>query len=126
MSEVALRSDSVLYYLNEKIGLIDYDELEQMAFKIRPKFIAAGTWAHSQLIDHERRRRIADEAGAFLHADLAHIFGLVAAKFIPSPFSSCDVVTTTINETFQGSSRSVMKFRRRLEETMNKNVSTSF
>ena len=126
MSEVAHRFESALCDLNEKACLIDYDELEQMASKVRPNIIFAGTSTYSRLIDYEKSRILADEAEAFLHADLAHIFELFAAKAIPSPFSSCDVVTTTINETFQGSSRSVIKFRRRLEETMNKTVFYSF
>ena len=97
-----------------------------MASKMRPKVTVAGASAYSRLIDYERIRHIADEFSTFLHADMAHICGLVAAKAIPSAFPLCDVVNTTVNKTFQGSSGAIIFFRKSLEKEMNRIVFPRF
>jgi glycine hydroxymethyltransferase len=74
------------YRLDESTGLIDYDKLRDNAILYRPKIIIAGTSAYSRLINYERMREIADEVGAYLLSDMAHISGLVAGDVIPSPF----------------------------------------
>lgn len=85
-----------------KTGLIDYDEMEELALKHRPKLIICGASAYPRVIDFKRYREIADKAGAYLMADIAHIAGLVAAGEHPSPFPFCDFVTTTTHKTLRG------------------------
>lgn len=90
------------YGVNPETGLIDYEALEQLAKKHRPKLIIAGFSAYSQVIDWARFRAIADETGAFLLADMAHVAGLVAVGLYPSPVPYADVVTTTTHKTLRG------------------------
>ncbi|KAI9893254.1 MAG: glycine hydroxymethyltransferase shm1 [Vezdaea aestivalis] len=100
------------YRLNESTGLIDYDGLAEMALRYRPKIIIAGTSAYSRLIDYERMRAIADSAGAYLLADMAHISGLVAGGVIPSPFEFADIVTTTTHKSLRGPRGAMIFFRK--------------
>lgn len=86
ISMVSKYFESIPYRLNEDTGLIDYDECEKFALRIRPKILIAGTSAYSRLIDYSRMRQIADKCGAYLLADMAHISGLVVGGGIPSPF----------------------------------------
>ena len=74
--------ETLPYRLNEKTGIIDYDKMAELAFLYRPKIIVAGTSAYSRLIEYERMRKLADEVGAYLLSDMAHISGLVAAGVI--------------------------------------------
>lgn len=83
-------------------GYIDYDEVLKLAKKYRPKLIIAGASAYARTIDFKRFREIADEAGAYLMADIAHIAGFVATGLHPSPFPYADVVTTTTHKTLRG------------------------
>jgi glycine hydroxymethyltransferase len=83
-------------------GLIDYDEVREIAKKNHPKLIIAGASAYSRTIDFKRFREIADEVGAYLMVDMAHIAGLVAAGLHPSPIPYADVVTTTTHKTLRG------------------------
>ena len=85
-----------------KTGLIDYDELERLALKHKPKLIICGASAYPRIIDFKKYREIADKAGAYLMADIAHIAGLVAGGEHPSPFPFCDFVTTTTHKTLRG------------------------
>ena len=91
----------VPYGVNDQ-GFIDYDELERIAKEARPKLIIAGASAYARTIDFKRFREIADEAGAYLMVDMAHIAGLVAAGEHPSPIPYADVVTTTTHKTLRG------------------------
>lgn len=93
---------SLSYGLNEKSGLIDYDELERLALEYQPRLIIAGFSAYSQILDWPRFRAIADRVGAYLMADIAHVAGLVAANLYPSPLPYADVVTTTTHKTLRG------------------------
>ncbi len=93
--------NSVTYGLNSS-GIIDYDEVRRLALDHSPKIIIAGFSAYSQIVDWERFRKIADEAGAFLVADMAHVAGLVAAGLYPSPVNIADVTTTTTHKTLRG------------------------
>jgi glycine hydroxymethyltransferase len=81
---------------------IDYDAAERLALAERPKLIVCGASAYSRIIDFERFRAIADQAGSLLMADIAHIAGLVAAGLHPSPVPHCDFVTTTTHKTLRG------------------------
>ena len=92
----------VSYGVDRETERIDYDEVERLALEHRPKLIICGASAYSRVIDFERFRAIADEAGALLMADIAHIAGLVAAGLHPSPFPHCDFVTTTTHKTLRG------------------------
>lgn len=83
-------------------GFIDYDEVERIAKDCRPKLIICGASAYARTIDFKRFREIADEAGAYLMADIAHIAGLVATGVHPSPFPYAHVVTTTTHKTLRG------------------------
>lgn len=92
---------AVQYGLGEG-GLIDYDEVARLAREHQPKMIIAGFSAYSQIIDWARFREIADEVGAYLLVDMAHIAGLVAAGIYPSPLPHAHVVTTTTHKTLRG------------------------
>ena len=90
------------YGVSETDERIDYDELEKLAREIKPKMIIAGASAYSRIIDFKRFREIADEVGAYLMVDMAHIAGLVAAGIHPSPIPYAHVVTSTTHKTLRG------------------------
>lgn len=81
---------------------LDYDQIRELALQHRPKLLICGYSAYPRIIDFEKFRRIADEIGAYLLADIAHIAGLVATGLHPSPIPYCDVVTTTTHKTLRG------------------------
>lgn len=91
----------VPYGVNSE-GLIDYDELRKTALEAKPKLIVAGASAYARTIDFKKFREVADEVGAYLMVDMAHIAGLVAAGLHPSPIPYADVVTTTTHKTLRG------------------------
>lgn len=90
------------YNVNPHTFLIDYDEVERLAFEHRPKIIIAGGSAYPRQIDFARFRAIADQVGAYLMVDMAHFAGLVAAKVFSSPLPFAHVVTTTTHKTLRG------------------------
>ena len=92
----------VPYGLNPETETIDYDELRRIALECKPKMIIAGASAYPRVIDFKKFREIADEAGAYLMVDMAHIAGLVAAGEHPSPMPYAHVVTTTTHKTLRG------------------------
>ncbi len=92
---------SFFYGVNDE-GWIDYDRVLDIARIVKPKMIVCGASAYPRVIDFKKFREIADEVGAILMADIAHIAGLVAAGEHPSPFPYCDVVTTTTHKTLRG------------------------
>jgi len=92
----------VSYGVDRQTERIDYDEVRSRALAERPKLIICGASAYSRVIDFARFRAIADEAGALLMADIAHIAGLVAAGLHPSPVGHCHFVTTTTHKTLRG------------------------
>ena len=92
----------VPYGVNPETETIDYDEMRRIALECKPKMIIAGASAYSRIIDFKRCREIADEVGAYLMVDMAHIAGLVAAGLHPSPVPYADVVTTTTHKTLRG------------------------
>lgn len=92
----------VQYGVDPKTELLDYDEILAVAKKEKPKLIVAGASAYSRLIDYKKFREIADEVGALLLVDMAHIAGLVAAKMIPSPVPLAHFVTSSTHKTLRG------------------------
>jgi glycine hydroxymethyltransferase len=94
--------NAVQYGLNPETGEIDYDEVDRLAREHKPKMIVAGFSAYSRVVDWQRFRDIADEVGAYLLVDMAHIAGLVAAGVYPSPVGIADVTTTTTHKTLRG------------------------
>ncbi|MFZ1562685.1 MAG: serine hydroxymethyltransferase [Leptotrichiaceae bacterium] len=90
------------YGLDEKTELIDYDKVRELAIEHKPKLIVAGASAYSKEIDFKKFREIADEAGAYLLVDMAHIAGLVAAGVHPSPVEYAHIVTSTTHKTLRG------------------------
>ncbi|MBQ7581133.1 MAG: serine hydroxymethyltransferase [Clostridia bacterium] len=92
----------VSYGVSDETEMIDYDEMRRLALECKPKLILVGASAYSRTIDFKKCREIADEVGAYLMADIAHIAGLVAAGLHPSPIPFADVVTTTTHKTLRG------------------------
>lgn len=92
----------VVFYGVEDDGFINYDKVREIAIKEQPKLIIAGASAYARTIDFKKFREIADEVGAYLMVDMAHIAGLVAAGVHPSPIPYADVVTTTTHKTLRG------------------------
>lgn len=90
------------YGVNKETERLDYDEIREIALKERPKMIICGYSAYPRVIDFAKFREIADEVGAYLLADIAHIAGLVATGEHPNPVPYCDVVTTTTHKTLRG------------------------
>ncbi|CAM3539733.1 serine hydroxymethyltransferase [Psychrobacter glaciei] len=97
-----LNYNAVQYGLVDGTGLIDYDQVESLAREHKPKMIIAGFSAYSQVVDWARFREIADEVGAYLLVDMAHVAGLIAGGVYPSPVPFADVVTTTTHKTLRG------------------------
>jgi glycine hydroxymethyltransferase len=92
----------VPYGVNNETEMIDYDEMRKIALECKPKLLVVGASAYSRVIDFKRCREIADEVGAYLMVDMAHIAGLVAAGIHPSPIPHAHVVTTTTHKTLRG------------------------
>lgn len=92
----------VPYGVDEETEMIDYDKMARIANECKPKLIVVGASAYSRFIDFKRYREIADEVGAYLMVDMAHIAGLVAAGVHPSPVPYADIVTTTTHKTLRG------------------------
>ena len=91
-----------VYYGVNDDGVIDYEEVRRIAIENKPKLIVAGASAYARIIDFKKFREIADEVGAYLMVDMAHIAGLVAGGQHPSPIPYADVVTTTTHKTLRG------------------------
>lgn len=92
----------VFYGVDKETGRIDYDKVEEIAVKEKPKMIIAGASAYSREIDYKRFREIADKVGAILFADIAHPAGLIAKGIIGDPLPYCHIVTTTTHKTLRG------------------------
>ena len=102
-------------------GYIDYDNILELAKKHKPKLIIAGASAYPRIIDFKKFREIADEVGAYLMVDMAHIAGLVATGLHPSPFPYADVVTTTTHKTLRGPRGGVILSNNEINEKFNFN-----
>ena len=112
----------VSYGVDPTTGMIDYDEVRRIARKEQPKLLIAGASAYSRTIDFARFRQIADEVGAYLMVDMAHIAGLVAAGEHPSPVPYADVVTTTTHKSLRGPRGGMILCREALAKAIDKAV----
>ena len=93
---------AISYQVDKDTQVLNYDRIEQIAIEEKPKLIITGYSAYPRQIDFQAFRRIADRVGAYLHADIAHIAGIVAKGLHPDPLPYCDVVTTTTHKTLRG------------------------
>jgi glycine hydroxymethyltransferase len=93
---------AVTYGIDPQTGLLDYDAVERLAKQHQPKLIICGFSAYSMVVDWQRFRDIADDIGAYLLADIAHVSGLIAAGLYPSPVNIADVTTSTTHKTLRG------------------------
>jgi glycine hydroxymethyltransferase len=115
---------AVQYGLNPETGEIDYDQVEQLAKEHQPKVIVAGFSAYSRIWDWQRFRDIADQVGAYLFVDMAHVAGLVAAGVYPNPVPIADVVTSTTHKSLRGPRGGLIlcKSNPELEKKLNSNI----
>ena len=112
----------VPYGVNDETEMIDYDEMRRIALECKPKLMVVGASAYSRVIDFARCREIADEVGAYLMVDMAHIAGLVAAGVHPSPVPYADVVTTTTHKTLRGPRGGLILCREELAQKIDKAI----
>ena len=112
----------VPYGVDPKTEMIDYDDMRRIALECRPRLIVVGASAYSRTIDFARCREIADEVGAYLMVDMAHIAGLIAAGVHPSPVPYADVVTTTTHKTLRGPRGGMILCREELAKAIDKAV----
>lgn len=112
----------VPYGVDDVTHRIDYDRLETLAHEHKPKLIVAGASAYPRIIDFERIGRIAKDVGAYFMVDMAHIAGLVAARFHPSPVPYADVVTTTTHKTLRGPRGGMILCREELAKKIDKAI----
>ena len=112
----------VPYGVSDETETIDYDKVRELALECKPKLILAGASAYPRVIDFKRFREIADEVGAYLMVDMAHIAGLVAAGVHPSPVPYAHVVTTTTHKTLRGPRGGLILCREELAKQIDKAV----
>ncbi|KJZ90245.1 MULTISPECIES: serine hydroxymethyltransferase [Clostridium] len=112
----------VSYGVDKETEMIDYGNVRQIALECKPKLIVAGASAYSRTIDFAKFREIADEVGAYLMVDMAHIAGLVAAGVHPSPVPYCDFVTTTTHKTLRGPRGGLILCKEKYAKDLNKNI----
>jgi glycine hydroxymethyltransferase len=111
ISATSIYFESFPYRVDPVSGLIDFEELRKNALVYRPAMILCGASAYPRIIDFKKFREIADEVGAILMADIAHISGLVATEQHPAPFEHCDVVTTTTHKSLRGPRAGMIFFK---------------
>jgi glycine hydroxymethyltransferase len=114
--------EQVPYYLNSETEMLDYDEIRKIAQQEKPKIIVAGYTAYSREVDWGEFRKIADEVGAYLFADISHIAGLVAGGAHMSPFPYADVVTFTTHKTLRGPRSALIFGKKELAAKIDKAV----
>ena len=114
--------NACFYGLNEQTETIDYEQVLRRAEEVKPKIIIAGASAYPRFIDFKKMREIADEVGAYLMVDMAHIAGLVAAGVHPSPVPYAHVVTTTTHKTLRGPRGALILCKEELKKKINSAV----
>lgn len=112
----------VEYGVDKETQLIDYEDVLAKAREHKPKLIVAGASAYPRIIDYKRFREIADEVGAYLMVDMAHIAGLVAAGLHPSPVPYCDFVTTTTHKTLRGPRGGMILCKEKFAKKLDKSI----
>jgi glycine hydroxymethyltransferase len=112
----------ISYGVSRETGRIDYDQIAQLAAAEQPKILVAGASAYARTLDFERFRKIADQVGAYLMVDMAHIAGLVAAGIHPSPVPYADFVTTTTHKTLRGPRGGMILCREKYAKAIDKTV----
>ncbi|MBR3839627.1 MAG: serine hydroxymethyltransferase [Erysipelotrichales bacterium] len=112
----------VSYGVNKETEMIDYDEVREIALRERPKLIVAGASAYPRIIDFKKFREIADEVGAYLMCDMAHIAGLVATGLHPSPVPYCDFVTSTTHKTLRGPRGGIVLCKEKYAKELDKHL----
>ncbi|RKP03658.1 hypothetical protein CXG81DRAFT_29223 [Caulochytrium protostelioides] len=117
ISYVSQYYETMPYRCDETTGRIDYDAAANLAAQFRPKVLVAGSSAYVRTYDYPRMRQIADQCGAYLLADMAHISGMVAAGVLPSPFEHADVVTTTTHKSLRGPRGAMIFYRKGVRST---------
>ena len=113
---------SVYYGVNRETEVLDYDEIAEIARREKPKMIVAGASSYSRILDFKRFREIADEVGALLMVDIAHIAGLVVAGAHPSPVPVADFVTTTTHKTLRGPRGGMILCRQKFADAIDKAI----
>lgn len=116
--------NSISYGLDEKTGEIDYEQVARLAREHKPKMIMTGFSAYSKIVDWQKFRDIADEVGAYMVSDIAHVAGLIATGLYPSPVQIADVTTTTTHKTLRGPRGGMImaKANPELEKKLNSSV----
>ncbi|HEX9025291.1 MAG TPA: serine hydroxymethyltransferase [Clostridium sp.] len=112
----------VSYGVDKETEMIDYENVRKIAKESKPKLIVAGASAYGRIIDFAKFKEIADEVGALLMVDMAHIAGLVAAGVHPSPVPYCDFVTTTTHKTLRGPRGGLILCKEKYAKELNKNI----
>ena len=105
------RFTNFFYGVNKETGLVDYDQMEVIALRERPKLLICGASAYSRDWDYARIRSIADKCGAIILADISHPAGLIAAGLLNDPFDHCHIITTTTHKTLRGPRGGVIMLR---------------
>ncbi len=112
----------VSYKVNKETEMLDYEEIRKVALECKPKLIVAGASAYPRVIDFKKFREIADEVGAYLMVDMAHIAGLVAGGVHPSPVPYADFVTTTTHKTLRGPRGGLIICKEKFAKDLDKNI----
>ncbi len=114
--------NAVFYGVHRETGMIDYNEVEEIALRHKPKMLVVGASAYSRILDFKRFREIADKAGSYLMVDIAHIAGLIAAGVHPSPVPYADFVTSTTHKTLRGPRGGMIMCREKFARAVDKTI----